>query len=120
MDLSAIPAELTQLLATQRRSLNEPFSDEIRALVVQYTRARRAAGWTWSRIAADLPVSSTTASKWLQAADPRPVPVRVRGKLRPPKTTTPAPRTVTLVSPGGWRLEGLWVEDAARLLGSLP
>ena len=100
----------------------EGYGAEVRAAVVGYARRCREAGWTWSAIAAGLPVSGTSVQSWVTASSEGAdggslLPVEVIEAEPPVAPAVPA--RLTVVSPRGYRLEGLLLEDAIRVLGSL-
>lgn len=100
------------------------YGREVRAAVVWYAKRLREAGATWARVGEGLPVSPTTIRAWLLSAETAPaagalVPVAVFDTPR----ASPArvePTQLTLVTPGGYRLEGLDLVTARELLGGLP
>lgn len=117
-----------QRLKAGRRSGSLPFAQTLRAFAVRYAEHTVAAGGTVTDAAQKLGVSGPTLYEWrkgrpTERSRPKPaaksgalVPVRVRE--RPVGEAEVGPRVV-LVSPGGWRVEGLSVEAAAQLLGRL-
>ena len=84
---------------------------ELRARVVGWARGRRAAGASWEEIKRELGQQFDTVRRWcLDGAEPKAlVPVRVVA------TSTPA-RTLSVVSPAGFRIDGLTPSEAAALL----
>lgn len=94
------------------------FPDELRDLIGRFTRQQRADGQTWRQIAKQLPVSSTTAHRWMLQTEPAAlVPVVVTGEPKPEIGASPGPLVIT--SPTGFRLSGITIEQAAQLLGHL-
>jgi len=103
--------------AATRQNKNRPragrrYPDELRRLAVEHYRARREAGVARYEIAAELGVSSLTLKRWLEA-------VPTFGVLRPVRIieTVETSNLLTLVTPGGLRIEGVsWEQalDAAR------
>jgi len=94
---------------------------DLRRRVVTYARRRHAAGWTWEDVARELGVACSALRRWVEAGEEeRPgalVPVSVRGLAIPGSGRTGS--TLTLVSPAGYRLEGLDLASAAKLLEEL-
>ena len=88
-----------------------------RVQIITTARALHAAGWSWVAIARALGLTAKTLARLLarwHSAEAIPA-------LRPVTLAPIAPQaTLTLVSPTGWRLEGLTPEAAARLLAALP
>jgi transposase len=98
----------------------------VRDRVAAYVRARRATGELPSRIAAELGLSRHSVVAWAKAAQTEapptrlvPVVVDLPAAASPGLPTPPAAPGLTLVSPRGFRVEGLTVDAAAALLGRL-
>jgi transposase len=118
-----------QRLKAGRRSGSLPFPEMLRAFAVRYAEHTVAAGGTVTDAAQKLGVSGPTLYQWRKgspAGPHRPKPaekgaalVPVRLSERPAQTAGAAVPQVALVSPSGWRVEGLSVESAAQLLGKL-
>jgi len=118
-----------QRLKAGRRSGSLPFPEALRAFAVRYAEHTLAAGGTVTDAAQRLGVSGPTLYEWRKGPPsghrrPKPaetsaalVPVRV--SQRPAEAAVAGLQPVTLVSPGGWRVEGLTLEAAAQLLGRL-
>ncbi|NPC53550.1 hypothetical protein HPP05_30150 [Corallococcus exiguus] len=120
-----------QRLKAGRRSGSLPFPEALRAFAVRYVEHTVKTGGGMAEASQKLGVSEPTLYAWRKgrpAGHPREkgdrqsaalVPVRVTAR----KAVTDAVRTgmqpVVLVSPGGWRVEGLSLEAAAQLLGRL-
>lgn len=116
-----------QRLKAGRRSGSLPFPEALRAFAVRYAEHTLAEGGTVVEAARKLGVSGPTLYEWRKGrpaggARPKPagksaalVPVRV--SERPGQAGGVGPQQVALVSPGGWRVEGLSVEAAVQLLG---
>ncbi|WP_229908328.1 transposase, partial [Comamonas sp. JC664] len=102
-----------------------PFPEALRAFAVRYSEHTVAAGGTVTDAAQKLGVSGPTLYEWRKGR-PRPKPIEksaalvpVRVSQRPAAAAGAAVQQVVLVSPGGWRIEGLSVESAAQLLRAL-
>jgi len=109
------------LSSRHRKPKTHNYPDEFKRLVVQYARPRREKGMTWAVIAKALPVSSTTARKWLIRAEPGKrslVPVTIVEDATNVVSQSPAPG-LRLTNPAGYQLTGLSLEQAAQLLGHL-
>ncbi len=118
-----------QRLKAGRRSGSLPFPEALRAFAVRYAEHTVAAGGTVTDAAQKLGVSGPTLYEWRKGRPaghrgPKPaeksaalVPVRV--SERPVTAEGARVQQVALVSPSGWRVEGLSVEGAAQLLGKL-
>lgn len=85
---------------------------DLRSEVVGYARDRRAEGDGVSKIAGDLGLSESGLSRWLRPAQSGFREVRIR-----PESSSPA--GLVLVTPRGFRLEGLSASVALRLLREL-
>lgn len=90
--------------------------DEVRQVLVAYAREQRERERSWASIAEAIGVSSSALIRWSQrgvALCEGAVPVAVR--VEQPRDGT----AVTLVSPAGYRIEGLALSDALRALREL-
>lgn len=87
----------------------------LREEIIEYSKARREAGIAVMRIARELGVSESGLARWLQD-EPGTGPLRrVRIQHAPSEAVAP----LVLVTPGGYRLEGLSVASAADVLRRL-
>lgn len=88
---------------------------ELRERVVAWAKRRRAAGASLESIKRDLGQRYDTVRRWCAVATPAParalVPVRVIVERQE--------RTVSVVSPSGFRVDGLSLPEAAALLREL-
>ena len=103
------------------------YPDELRARIADWARRRIARGESVSSSALALALDRRTLTTWLQkhgdvaervrrAAEHAPVAlVPVEIVDAPPASAT----SITLVSPSGYRLEGLTLDDAVRTLARL-
>ncbi len=111
-DLPLLRRDITQLPSGRRRR----FPPALRARISAWVANRRTAGAPWSALAAELGIPAATLQTWEAAgpaaASPRLVPVEVAEGAPAPAQ----PTTVTLVSPAGWRLEGIPLSLVAQLL----
>lgn len=87
------------------------YPPELRARLQRWIRRRRSEGASAATLAAELSLPLSTVSHW---ASKRPrstalVPVEVVVDPRPP-------RTLRVLSPGGFAVDGLTMEEAASLL----
>ena len=110
MGEAELKAELAKL---DRRYRGQRYPKALRARAVHWAQARREEGVSWRRVAESLGLRTETIRRWCvtRAAQRSPtglVPVEVIASDR-----------VAVVSPSGWRVEGLSVEAAARLVRSL-
>lgn len=118
--------------ALEPRGATERIPDRLRELALRHVKRRRAAGSSWQKLGAELGVCATTLQRWnhagarttsLSKADRTgqcregmltPVPVVVAA-VRPEVRTS----TLVLVSPYGFRLEGLAANEAVALFERL-
>jgi hypothetical protein len=77
-----------------------------------HARRRHRAGAADATIAAELGVSHETVRRWMSSA--RLVPVEILDARM--GATEGAPRTLSVVSPSGFHVDGLTLEEAATLL----
>ena len=95
---------------TQRRQVPEAVKQQVR----RYAERRRAKGATWQAIARETALEARKVRAWCQ----KPLPTASPPVLRPvqvvekPKAST----DLVLVASTGLRVEGLGVEEAARLI----
>jgi transposase len=118
-----------QRLNAGRRSGSLPFPEVLRAFAVRYAEHTVAAGGTVTDAAQKLGVSGPTLYEWRKGrpaghrrgkpAEKSAALVPVRVSERPVRAEAAGVQQVALVSPGGWRVEGLGVEAAVQLLGKL-
>lgn len=116
-----------QRLKAGRRSGSLPFPEALRAFAVRYVEHVRKTGGTMAQASQKLGVSEPTLYAWAKgkpAGSPRAkaeqqstalVAVRV-GEAKAAAGLEGLQR-LALVSPGGWRVEGLTLQEAAELLG---
>ena len=83
-----------------------------------WANRQRAAGASLSAVAEELGVASETVRRWSARSAPATaatalVPVEIVANEPTPTTRS---RSLTVVAPGGYRVEGLTVEEAATLL----
>jgi len=89
--------------------------DEVRSVILAYVREARRAGTSWKTVSDELGLSSTVIQRWNKTMS-RPV------KLQPVVVSDRplrASASLVLVTAAGERLEGLGVDDAARMLRAL-
>ena len=114
MKTTTSKTELTEGLAALRAMMvrggkGSGYSPEARSAAIEYTRRARAAGATVTEVAKEIGVHPITLATWMKPSAPRDSTfVAVAMDARTPT------RGLVLVSPTGWRLEGL---DVAALRG---
>jgi hypothetical protein len=121
MDLEALASAVHQALETHPPHPDGGYPSEVMEAGLAYARASRAAGESWRIAASRVPISTTTLGKWVRRATTpsndkalQLVPV-VLDEVAPPL----CPSHPVLVSPSGFRLEGLCVTDAVAALRAL-
>lgn len=108
MTVAAVRAEVAAL---GRRYSGQRYPAELRERIIELARAMRGDGAGWDRIGAEVGVRGETLRRWcgVKRAE-RMVPVHVVADQS----------AVAVVSPSGWRIEGLSLADAAALLRAMP
>ncbi len=109
------------IAALGRRGAKKRFPDGIREMAVAYVHRGRQAGWSWRRLSEACGLSSESLRRWTAEAAVQPsalalVPVSV---VPEPAVAQDVDRGLVLVSPRGYRLEGLSLPGAAQLLSAL-
>lgn len=94
----------------------QPYNDEQRKFVVRYAKRELEAGTSRAVILRTLGISDGTLSKWMGPAKAKTRHGFRRVQL---KTEPHVQGGLTLVTPGGYRIEGLSLESAAALLSAL-
>jgi len=109
-------SELKRKIGRLERGRGRRYATELRDRIARYVAVRRDFGLSWDSLSAELGIPAETMRRWLQptdAGDARAlVPVEV-------VDSAAEPRTVAVVSPTGWRLEGLEVAEAVAVLKAL-
>jgi hypothetical protein len=100
--------------ALRPRGRTTRIPDAVRAEVLAYAQRRRAAGDSWAGIARSVGVSVGSLQNWMRTPAPAPtlVPVTVAA-------SAPPASALVVVSPGGYRVEGLDVPTVSALLRAL-
>lgn len=101
------------LAAFPRKYRSQKYPGELRRRVVAFARMRQGSGMSTRAIARELGMRFETLRRWLGEAEPKSA-----SALLPVRVTAPAvrSRSVTVVTPDGWRIEGLDAHDALALL----
>ena len=114
--MNATALQICKQVDHQRR--DGEFTQALREQVGRYARQRHAEGLSWKSIAKETHLSHSTVRIWAQVVQRAPqfVPVVISdAEVTPP----PQDHALALVSPSGFRLEGLSFNQAAQLLGLL-
>jgi hypothetical protein len=85
---------------------------------VDYGRRRRSEGATVKAICQELGLRHWTLHKWLRSAQERFLPVKVK-KAPVPTRSIPGAGAPVLTTPGGYRVDGLHVDELLFLLHHL-
>ena len=106
-------AVLRRELSRVEKGRGKRYPRDLRERVVAWARGRQEAGASWESIKRELGQKFDTVRRWCAAvAKSRAlVPVRV--------VATRSQRTVSVVSPSGYRVDGLALSEAAALLREL-
>lgn len=120
--------KLKRELAAHRRrngSQRARTPTELKRRILAFADEARSAGWGWQEIAEAVGVHRKTFGSWRSTAGATPatsmIPVEIvdDGSVSRSSSSTDSRRSVSVVSPSGWRVEGLDVASAATLLRSL-
>lgn len=110
-----------KLEADERESLRYP--EAFRTKAVELVGQLKADGWTQRRISQELEISWQTLGRWCRQAEPDGIETGSES-FRPVEVvaadSSGSADGIALVSPSGWRIEGLTVAEAveaARRLG---
>lgn len=107
--------KLKRDLGRVERGRGRRYPAALRERAVRYARSRRDEGASWATIGEELTVRWETLRRWCMDVEPPSamVPVEVF-------STSPLPQSeVAVVSPTGWRLEGIDVREAVAVLRAL-
>lgn len=114
--------DLRRELTTIERGRGRYYPPALRARITSWARRRLASGDSVNAVAREVALHPTTLAAWLSASATLskstalvPVEVVVTPDRAPPTKATP----VALVSPSGYRVEGLTLDDALRALTRL-
>ena len=122
--------------AVERPYHSFPYPLDLRARVIGFARHRRTQGASWRTIGDEVGVDPSSVHGWCadrpagessegagrgSRGDVGLVPVVVTAEPAPAAPGSPGSGSaMSLVTPGGYRLEGLGLHDALVLLGGLP
>jgi hypothetical protein len=133
MDPSATMEAVHVALMKHPKRGSEGYPEEVKAAAIRHARAARAAGMSWMELADGLPMSSKAIQAWIRQEEDRRgsvgMELRASGGLEPrrvevllpespvpqPPATT-APRELVLMTPRGYRIDGLGVAELLELL----
>jgi hypothetical protein len=101
------------VVALGRRGRTTRIPDAVRAKVLAYSRRQRATGHSWARIGRVVGLSVGSLKNWSRT--PRPARTLVPVAVAPEEPTA----ALVIVSPGGYRVEGLDLRTTSALLRAL-
>src|SRR2546425_11029915 len=104
----------TAVAALGRRGRTTRIPEAVRAQVLAYARRQRAAGHSWVRIAHAVGLSVGSLKNWSRT--PAPARALVRVEVAAAEVRAAA---LVVLSPGGYRVEGLDLPTAITLLRAL-
>ena len=108
-------AKIEELRARAARRETTRYSASFKDEAVSLVDELRQQGWTQKDIHKELGIPWVTLNRW---ASKNKVGGREGGKFRPVQVVD-SPATPALVSPSGWRIEGLSVAQLVELAGRL-
>lgn len=121
-DLEALHTAMTRV----ERGRGKQYPPELRNQIVETAQLLRSGGWTWSAIGEALGMPRKAVSdlvdRWAgRTADSEMKRVQIAAHPdESPGEPGASVGKLTIVSPNGWRIEGLGLADAAALLAKLP
>lgn len=98
------------ILELGERGRGRAYPKQLRAEIVEYARARRAAGITLEALGDELSMPWRTIARWLPGG---------RAKTFRPVEIVDRPREIVVYGPRGLRIDGLDVEGIAELVRRL-
>jgi hypothetical protein len=117
--------------ARDERRGRRGYSAQVRTNAVTLIRTRRAEGIGLGACAEELGISTVTLRKWLKAAADGDTPSQSAQDASPPAAASPwrpvalssnaaVDARLSLITPSGYRIAGLSLEQALAALGRLP
>src|SRR5215467_2747573 len=115
--MSTRQASLREALSRHERARGRRYPQTLEKRVVEYARARRAEGTSWTRIASELGMPRfETVRRWVERTGASKQPAVMRAvKVVPDRER----RLLTIVSPSGVRIEGVTLDEAVAVLRAL-
>ena len=108
-------SSLRAALAYHEPARGKRYEPALKGRVIEFARSRRDQGESWVQIADEIGIAFETLRRWCVAVEPSAsramVPVEV--------VAEPRDRTVSIVSAGGHRIEGLTLQEAVAVLRAL-
>ena len=107
-------SSLRAALASHEPGRGRRYSPDLKVRIIEFAQSRRGEGASWVEVASEIGIGIETLRRWCMAAEPKPramVPVRVVADRHEV--------TVSVVSAGGHRIEGLTLPEAIAVLRAL-
>jgi len=104
------PSALRRALSRVKRGAGKRYPLALRQRAIAWCVSQRSSGATWESIAEGLGVHTATVRAWCPQVD--------RARMRRVQVVDDG-RTVSVVSPSGYRVEGVTLLEATALLGKL-
>ena len=101
---------LKRELSKMERGRGQRYPAAVKARVVAWSKSERERGGSWEKIATEVGVHAKTLREWCMEGGAR----RMR-RVR----VVDEHRSVSLVSPSGYRIEGVSLTEAAALIAKL-
>jgi hypothetical protein len=105
---------LRAALASHDPGRGKRYPPALKARIIEFAQSRRGDGASWAEVAGDIGIAFETLRRWCMAAEAKPrtmVPVRV--------VADRDEATVSVVSAGGHRVDGLTLPEAIAVLRAL-
>ena len=106
-------SRLKRELARVEKGRGKRYPAELRVRVVRWAQRRRAAGASWQQLKRELGQRFDTVRRWCTTSKTPTTRVLLTVSV---VTEQSSARSVALVSPSGFRLEGITLAEAAALL----
>lgn len=115
-------AEFAHLRRLAAEHTGRGYPQAFRQRAVKLEARLKKQGWTRRRIVDALGVSRPTLRRWLKMDGDDASPASSAPGLRPVQiaASTVAGHKLSVVSPGGWRIEGLGLGELVELMEALP
>jgi hypothetical protein len=105
-------AKWREAITTMPRGRGQRYAPELKSQAIAWAQAERRAGESWKKIAEATGVHATTLRAWCKHGGE----ARMR---RVQVVKDQAAPTLSVVSPSGYKIEGLTLSEATALLGKL-
>jgi hypothetical protein len=113
--MSVPPPSLRRGLLAHSPGRGKLYAPEVQAGVVEYAQERRGDGASWQQIATELGLRFETVRRWCSGVSPGHLLKQVELVDEDSETVS----SLRIVSPSGYRLEGLTLQDAISALRAL-